>query len=428
MLKPIEVQMNTNLIARVEAQVAEQTQRRVHRTTIHGTSVLLPDTRVDVRVGRRDASDLGSFPPNVAPFAKTAVVHAYPDEPGMHRPGRVRTAISDDEAEAWVRVAFGEKVSDYAYQIHVDIPDRLRRQIPPHQKWFVVLVDEHDEPMLAPDNFRWGLIFFTRTEPRKLHAINDSLREQLASTGPYVDTTLFRDPRTDADGGWTVDVVGDIQSSTPVARDAVEAAHRIFRRRGVVTTDFQTKRLVVDGTTLQIHFRWKNNPDVFAISVRIPQSDNDFTGPPGHNPSAWMSTAAQEYSEEFHTGYMVRARRNRVDGVVHLGQPDRRGGSEYYLRGGADDPLSLHLQRCGQCVAHAVVVEEVDEIAVLERVESHDDVPEAEIRWMVWVALNEAADTGARYVVTHLDMPLLEAMGFRPDGRGRFVFDVVSEM
>ncbi|RRQ29259.1 hypothetical protein DK926_05090 [Rhodococcus sp. Eu-32] len=420
--------MNTKLIALVEAQVTEQPQHRQREYMLSGQSVLLPDTRVDVRVDRRDAGDLGSFPSSVTPFALTAVVHAYPLEPGMSRPGRVRAAISDDEAEAWARVAFGHHLSDYAYQLRIDIPDRLRRQIPPHQKWFVVVVDEHGEPMLAPDNFRWGLIFYTRSRPRKLHAVNGSLCDQLASSGPYVDTTPFRDPRTDADGGWTVDVVGDTKSLTPVARDAVEAAHRIFRRRGAVTTDFQTKRLVVDGTTLQIHFRWKNNPNVFVISARIPQSDSDFIGPPGHNPSAWMSTVAQEYSEEFHTGYMVRTRRSRVGDVVHLGQPDRRGGSEYYLRGGADGPLSLHLQRCGQCVAHAVVVEEVDEIAVLERVESQADVPEAEIRWMVWVALNEAADTGARCVVTHLDMPLLEAMGFRPDGRGRFVFDVVSEM
>ncbi|WP_338891936.1 hypothetical protein [Rhodococcus sovatensis] len=417
--------MDPHLITEVEALMPERPQRELRQYELSGPSPLVADTRVDVRVGRRGAGDLGSFPNNVKPFALTAVVHAYPHEPGQNRPGRVRTPLSDDEAEAWARVAFGEKLSDYAYQLDVQIPDRLRSQIPPHQKWFVVLVDNHDEPMLAPDNFRWGLIFYTRSEPRKLHAVNDSVREHLASCGPYIDTSTFRDARTDPDGGWTIDVVGDTESLTPVARDAVESARRIFRRRGAVTTDFQTVRLVVEETSLQIHFRWKRNPNTFSTTVRIPQFDSDFTSPPGHNPSAWMSTAAQELSEEFHTGYMVRATRTVVDGIVHLGKADRGGGTEYHLRDDIKDPLRLHLQRGGECVAHAVSSLQADEIAVLYQFDARPDIPTPELRRLAWVALSKAVDTGARYIVTHLDHPVLEDLGFAPDGRGRFVYDVV---
>lgn len=448
------------LVEQVEAQIANQPfpPHALSKAGFFGRSVTIPDTCVDVRIGRRLATDFGSFATNVRPYAVTAHVHAYPSEHGVLRPAKKRTEITDFEAEAFLKVTLGQYWTDYAYQLHVQVPDRLQRQIPPFQKVFVVVVDGHDKPMLAPDNFRWGSIFFTRSEPRKLTPSreNTALRQHLSEAGPYADSSRVRDPRTEPDGAWKVDMSGDtLDTLTHVARQAVEAAYKIFRRRGSVSTDFRTVRIVVDGTTLHVHFQWKKNPNTFAIAIRIPQFDSDFRSPPIHNPSAWMSEAASNYDEELSTGYMTRAQRSVVDGgVVLLHNPSRGGpphdhyitattpgyASEKKLRAhgmNVDDCIAassdgrliswLNLHPSLDFVAHAATVWSSEErVAELSCLEELDGVPEEALRQLVWVLVNETANVGARYVVTDLVHPVLEQVGFERTAQGNAVYDVIA--
>lgn len=460
MLSPDSAQVGV-LLRRIEHDVGSSAGRVWPiREQVSGRSVTLPDTRIAVSVSERAAGDLGSFAAGVEPRAITAHVRAYPDDDGQ--PSGERIDLGAAEAEAWMRYAFGPQLSDYAYQLAVQLPERLERRMRPYEKVFTVLLDREGVPMLAPDNYRWQRIWFTRSEPRKLEPAFDAttLRQHLAARGPYMDSSLVRDPRTDPDGCWKIDVAGDPSAAlSPTARDALESARRIFRQRGAVNTHFQPTRLVVDGATLRVHFRWKKNPNLFSIDVLLPQSDADFTSPPAHNPVAWMSAAALSLNEELSTGLLLRARRQRVDGVIHLFDP--RGESRLWHEFGlgitvpgygANHVLdALGMNTAGAADAHRerrliswvhvwrnntdrrrsdylghgfATWTDTESVASVDVIEVLPNVPEDVVRRLVFAIVHDAADAGALRIVTQLDHVALAEQGFVSGVDGRLTLDV----
>lgn len=461
-----------NLMRHIERNSGERPQLgwpfKRAQESLTGRSVAVPGAWVDVTVGYRSAADLGSFAADVEPYAITAHVQAFPDMyQDIRTSRRTRMELGDAEAEAWARIMFGPRWADYAYQLTVEIPDRLKRQIPPYQKVFTLLVDRNGDPMLAPDNYRWGMLFFSHSAPRKLEPSpeNTELRTVLATDGPYTDSEPVRDPRTDPDGGWKIDVTGDpLETLTPTAQQAVEAARRLFRQRGAVNTHFQPTRLVVDGATLHVHFRWKKNPNVFATSIRIPQSEAEFTSPPAHNPSAWMSAAALGLWEELSTGMLLRSRRERIDGVIHLGGPVQQEredlpGREFglgrtvpgYAAASTLQRLGMHVDDAGDAhregrliswvhvwrndpggcgsdyLGHAVATwTDTESVASVDVIETLPEVPDDVVRRLVMAVVHDAADAGAQQIVTPLDHPALTEVGFSSGEGGKLTLDVMT--
>lgn len=196
-----------------------------------------------------------------------------------------------------------------------------------------------------------------------------------------------------------------------------------------------------------MQFRWKNNPNTFAISGHIPQTDAEFR-PPQINAQYWMGYTAGFWFEELSTGLMWCARRERIDGVIYLGKRTKLSREPYSVGGlnarpnwsgvirvpHSPDPQGntvtafRHDQLISwstasrnrknqrdQYVAQAVTAwtdtDGVAELAVLDAIPDTDP-PDHVLRRTAFRAICDAADAGARRITTTLDHPVLASLGF----------------
>lgn len=456
-------------IDRVEEQVGARTllPLRIRNTLrLRGTSVTVPGTRVDIGITCRDANDRGSFAAGTGPHEVVVEVNSFVgrhDEDQSSRRGATSTPIPGAEAEAWIRVVLGQPLADYAYELAV-APIEKRRPFLAYRRRFAVLIDGEGRPILAPDNIRWPKHIDVQL-PRKLEprAENTCLRSQLAASGPYTESAPIRDPSTEPDGGWRIEVCGDrLDTLTSTAREAVEEARRQFRIRGDIHTDLQAERLIVDGQTLHLQFRWRKNPHLFSIRAHIPQSDDEFRSP-AIDPRAWISYTCDHWMEELSTGWVRWARREMVDGVTHLGrrdEPERHGYNVAIAKGlrpDADGFVHIHHSPHQQegtftdlafteqslisysyatqrpdgapprLVAQAVTVWTAnDAVASLDILDVLPGTPDHAVWRTAFHVLHDAADAGVRTIITALDHPILDGFGFVA-GKGNYrTLDVLS--
>ncbi|MGW0177666.1 hypothetical protein ACWDUM_27895 [Rhodococcus sp. NPDC003322] len=424
-----------------------------------GAAIDTPDARVRIGYSFQDADDLGSFAPGTDPQAFRIHVHGYPGRhPDLRSSGSERIPLSRNESEGWVRAALPADWSDHAYElIQVDRP--RRSGVPYPQSIYLVLVDGGGTPILAPDNMSWNRLWQGQFEPRKLepNPVNTDLVEYLARFGPFVDTATIRDPRTDPDGGWRVEISGDDPAGlTPVARDTFDRACRSLRIRGAVTRGFHPLRIVLDSTVVHVHFHWKLNPNVFAMNFRLPQTEKDFRGPPIDSPGGVVSTLLMDWMEELDTGLVVRGTRTRRDGVLHIGPPSRRrskrsaygiGTVPLHERSGAwlateglhiDPALSakdgVTLAAWIQAyennadgrpfVGHAAAVWIADGIARIDVLEVVPGTPDEVLERLAFALTHRLADAGATRIDAVADHPVLTALGYRPGPSGGATLDV----
>lgn len=111
----------SDLISQIEDQIGPRTLlplRIVNSVKLRGWSVTVPDTRIHINISCSAANDAGSFPLGTDPREVKATIFAFPgefDKTWATQP-TPSTPIPDVEAEAWVRVIFGEQLADFAYQ------------------------------------------------------------------------------------------------------------------------------------------------------------------------------------------------------------------------------------------------------------------------------------------------------------------------
>ncbi|RVW06892.1 hypothetical protein EGT67_24265 [Prescottella agglutinans] len=351
----------------------------------------------------------------------------------------------------------GTAWGDWAYELVVrESPPRTKI---PLQSIYAVFLDGEGAPVLAPDNMQWDRLWAGRIEPRKLEPdpSDTELIRRLAESGPFADTESIRDPRTEADGGWRIEVGGDSPDGLgDVARETFARACRAFRMRGAVTSRFRPVRLDLDGDRVRVYFHWAENPNVFAMTFRLPMSESDFRGPPLHNPAAVVGTILMDWMEELDTGLIVRGTRRRVDGVLHISapQPGRTPNRDYAIDGVplhdrsgvwlATEGLDIRRARAAKddgvlaawlqayennregrpYVGHAAarwIGTDVARVDVLELVQGCPDRVAGELMWSITHTL---ADLGAVRIETPFDQRRLAELGFAPVGDEGWVLDV----
>lgn len=77
----------------------------------------------------------GSFPPHSDPLAVSITIFARPAgmTPLESAQSGSSVAISDEEAEAWLRVCIGDDLADYAYHVPTITTDSSRSRQPARQ-------------------------------------------------------------------------------------------------------------------------------------------------------------------------------------------------------------------------------------------------------------------------------------------------------
>lgn len=429
-----------------------------------GRSVTVPDTTVSFTANPLHAvHDRGSFGPDVNPGGLKTSIFAYPARYDKQTAlkERARTAIPDEEAEAWARAAIGDRLMDYAYQVSASFEGVARtRYQPPHPTAFVVFFDGSGTPILAPDDYHWGtarLVTGERAMKMQPGVKNTALRDQLAESGSFTPSAPARDLRTDPDGKWRIQVAGDqLDSLTPVAREAVDAAYDFWRPRGAIHTKLRPERLFVTPRSVELQFRWHKNPNTFALTTSLPQTDADFRSP-ATDSRAWISYTGMDWSENLSTGMTRWGLRTRVGAVIHIRYQNVQRDGEYQFAGDLiprkeyDGSTSVHYGRLlgtdatinyepgrliswycemhesGTFAAQAVSAWTADtDVATLDVLEALPGVPDYSVRRAAFHAIHDAADAGAYRIVTELTHPVLAQLGFVPSASGRSELDVLT--
>ena len=458
-----------DLVGQIAPQIGARTLlplNLVNTIRVQGSSVTVPDTQLKLKIAVHHVADYGSFAAGSGPQAVTVTIYPFPA--GLTSTEATRdsasTLIPDAEAEAWLRVLISDDLADSAYHLHTNVqPRRDRTPVHRHQKIFASFIDRRGRNILAPDNFRWQRLSHTSQQlPRKLEPSthNTQLIRLLAESGPFTDAELVRDLRTNPDGTWRIQLTGeDLDQLTPVARDAVEHAYQLFRIRGAIDTRLCPERLIATPHDVQLHFKWTRNPNTFAITTNLPQTEADLRSP-ATTPAAWASYQALSWMEELSTGWVRWAQRTRINDVIHLGrrhEPARDG----YSPGGRLRPrvdnqglvsiphgenLSMNATtkfRTDQLIAwhheldirekpyalaaHAVIAwTDTPGVASLNILDALPTTPTRSIRRAAFHAVHDAADAGARLITTTLTAPVLAELGFATDTDGQRVLDVLT--
>lgn len=264
-LYPRRVTRVQNTIKRVVAVELKTNDRIDPGDRLGGPAFDTRDTRVCVGHSFRPyVTDLGSFPEGVAPqFVRLGVsVTRSAADAGI--------TISYEEAEGWLRAALGVEWSDYAYHYGATTDCRS----PASYFRFGVIIDRTGRSLLAPDNFDWTRIDGEGTVARKIvpDPANFELIEQLERTGPYSDTSAYRDPRTTPDGRWGLAVT--TANPDPSSIRAFDALVDRLSVRGLIDTRFIPHAVHLAGATAVVEFRRLGVDRIFRESVPVPTEED----------------------------------------------------------------------------------------------------------------------------------------------------------
>lgn len=425
---------------------------------VRGPAEAAPGTVVEVTHTFQDADDLGSFPLGAAHACIRIHVHGFRKSPESQRSAtRDRVLLPRNESEGWARAVLGVNWSDYAYEL---IGHGQRAGTSPLQTVYVVFVDDECRPLLAPDNLSFSRLWMGRFEPRKLlpDSSNRSLNKQIIDHGPFAETESIRDPRTDPDGGWSIEISGDDPDSlNRTAREAFDYFCQAVRIRGAVSSRFRTERVELDGHHVKVVFQWNQNPNLFALSMRLPFDNKDFRGPPMDTPKAVVSTVLMNWSEELATGWLVRGIRRREGGVIHVSAPEQKSATEssdYFV---SSVPLHDHsgvwLKADGLRIVEAVNAKEAGTLAVwlqayennrqgypyvghaaarwtapgsalFEVLETANAIPDSVTRKLIRATTHTLANVGALTIDTTFDHAELAELGYRQVSADAWRLDV----
>lgn len=215
-----------------------------------------------------------------------------------------------------------------------------------------------------------------------------------------------------------------------------------------VTDGFRPLRVSHDGHDLVLVFRWRRDPNTYAMRFPLPgpESDGPWTGLPIGSPENWAHELSGMLMEELDTGIVRRARRSTDGDVVELDVDDAAGTSVpgYYLsrvplgpdpgwwlakhglditlprRGHAEHRLVSWSQACTDTLSpepagHASVCWQpgTPGTASLDVLRILPGVPDALAIELARASVHNAADAGVRWVITTLEHPALTEAGFR---------------
>lgn len=108
------------------------------------------------------------------------------------------------------------------------------------------------------------------------------------------------------------------------SREEVVAATRTrLLRPGSVWDGCSGIDVVAESDTMLLVFRWRRDPNVYAIEVGYPTvAESPMTAEPVSSAAEWAEGLSEHLAEEFGTGLVQRARRTIRDGYVLLDPDD----------------------------------------------------------------------------------------------------------
>ncbi|MEV4566103.1 hypothetical protein AB0K12_20265 [Nonomuraea sp. NPDC049419] len=101
--------------------------------------------------------------------------------------------------------------------------------------------------------------------------------------------------------------------------EIVEAARTCLLRAGAITDGFSGVGAVAEPDSLVVVFRWRRDPNVYAVDVAFPtELVSPWTGLPVASADEWAVEALSRLAEDLATGLVSRGRRKVRDGYVVL--------------------------------------------------------------------------------------------------------------
>lgn len=237
------------------------------------------------------------------------------------------------------------------------------------------------------------------------------------------------------------------------AEEVLLAARESLLGEGPVTAGWYGQDVELEEGRLLVSFRWRRLPYRFAVRIDLDDLDEGvWTGEPVSTAEGWVNELAGLLMEEFDTGGVAWLPRVVRNGLVELdldaprvAQVPAGTTAEYYVSDRSIDG-AWFVQEEGLDVAPAVDAADRGELmawwvayvnnsrgrplvaqlvvtgaggeAQLAHVQIRDDVPDAVVAEMVYLAVWAAACEGVRRVTCSWDHPVLELAGLQRDGDG----------
>ncbi|MFC5826127.1 hypothetical protein [Nonomuraea insulae] len=240
-------------------------------------------------------------------------------------------------------------------------------------------------------------------------------------------------------------------------QEVLAAVRTCLSRTGTVTEGYSAVDVRPEPDGMMVIFRWRRDPNLYAIAVEYPTAPRSpWTGLPVHSAYEWAADVAGRLAEELATGLVRRGRRTIHSGYVLLDPRDApdvcptgyfigsvpshptEAGS-WLAEAGLDVIVPRQLIARGRLacwlqayvdnergrpfVGHAAASWENERRTTvrLDLVHILPGVPPEVGDALVRLAVGEAAEAGARRVVTEIDDVALAGLGFRPAPGGSLV-------
>lgn len=231
----------------------------------------------------------------------------------------------------------------------------------------------------------------------------------------------------------------------------VAAARTELMRAGAITDGFHGVRVETERSELLVFFRWRSDPNTYCVRIELPVDPptSPWTGEPVGSAEDWVSEVSGWLTEELQTGLVRRAGGRVVAGVVELDPDSQRwpaivgyqvsastslgrvhavsaltaGGvglmrtAHLLIRAGLIGWLIVYVDNAaGSPIVGQAAIGWVNSPAGLARLDLLDvetGVPVAVCRLLILYAVHEAAEAGAKHIVTDVRDPSLTDVGFR---------------
>src|SRR4051794_3520333 len=226
------------------------------------------------------------------------------------------------------------------------------------------------------------------------------------------------------------------------ARDVVAAVSEELADVGCWESDgIRPEGVVQRGQELLVLFRWRRDPCPYAFPVPLEDlAVSPWTEEPVRSARKWAQDLGGLLEEELLTGYVASASRTLVDGWIELREPmwpwqrhfdvmevDNQVSADALARAGFDVALPLRLRADGTLVGwealsysnrrsfawagSAATSWQDGATARLVQLDTAPDLPVSAILDLVRAAVCEAAECGAKVVLSDLSVPHGEVLG-----------------
>ncbi|MCD2135936.1 hypothetical protein LQ424_29375 [Rhodococcus qingshengii] len=233
---------------------------------IEGPAILDESLWIEVNVRYFPVEDLGSFPPDRDPPLGIEVrVRATSDR--LPSPEQGRIADRAIEVKAWARATLGDSWSSSTYCLRPEEIDKANEYF--DSRSFMVIVDRTGKAIHAPANFDFNRASMVDSPLAVTEFLISEDSSENTSEYMFSSTETFRDPSTNEDGTWKVNIV-ELNKVGGDSISTIQDLVSLLSVRGTVDHRFKPTSILLNNGEASLHFKILPREDEHRLKFDIP--------------------------------------------------------------------------------------------------------------------------------------------------------------